>query len=334
MSDLNRRIILAKRPVGVPSPEHFARGDQPIEAPAAGQFLLRNLFLSIDPAQRGWVNADSNYSQPVAIGAVMRSLAVGVVEASRHPNVAVGEHLYGWFGWQDFCIATEQQILRRVDPRQAPLTAAVGVLGITGLTAYLALNRIGAPKPRETVVVTTAAGGVGSIVGQIARRLGCRVVGVTGSDEKAALCTREFGYHAALNYKAGLTPAVLRAQCPAGVDVFFDNTSGAIADTVVSIMNPHGRIVQCGTAAIAIWDPPPAAPRRDREVLTKRLRQEGFIIFDHVAEFPAVADTLAGWIRDGSLIHREDIEQGLDWAPAALAALYEGTNRGKKIIQL
>jgi NADPH-dependent curcumin reductase len=334
VSTLNRRILLSKRPTGIPLPEHFARGDQPVEAPGPGQFLLRNLYLSIDPAQRGWVNADGNYSQPVALGAVMRSLALGVVEASRHPDVAVGEHLYGWFGWQDFCVATEQLILRRVDPHEAPLTAAAGVLGITGLTAYLALTRIGVPQPEETVVVSTAAGAVGSVVGQIARRRGCHVVGLTGSDDKASLCKREFGYHEAINYKSGFDVSALRAQCPGGVDVFFDNTSGAIADAVISAMNPRGRVIQCGTAAVPVWDPPPTGPRRDREILVKRLRHEGFIIFDHVGEFPSVAAILAAWIRDGTLKYREDVEQGLDRAPAALAGLYQGANQGKKIIQL
>jgi NADPH-dependent curcumin reductase len=334
VSALNRRIVLSRRPIGVPSPEHFSRDDQPVEAPGPGQFLLRNLFLSIDPAQRGWVNAVGNYSDAVPLGAVMRSLAVGVVEASQQPRVAVGEHLYGWFGWQDYCVATEQQILRRVDPRQAPLTAAVGVLGITGLTAYLALTRIGAPQPGQTVVVSTAAGAVGSVVGQIARRTGCHVVGLTSSDHKASLCTREFGYHEAINYKSGFDAAALRAKCPRGVDVFFDNTSGEIADTVLSAMNSHGRIVQCGTAAVPVWDPPPTGPRREREILVKRLRQEGFIIFDHVSEFSAVAATLAAWIEEGTLSYREDVEQGLDGAPAALQGLYQGANQGKKIIQL
>ena len=310
------------------------RDDAPLQKPGDGQFLLRNLYLSIDPAQRGWVNADSNYSDPVAIGDVMRSLAVGVVEESQHPDVTVGEHLYGWFGWQDFCIATEQQILRRVDPAQAPLSSALGVLGITGLTAYLALTEIGCPKSGETVLVSTAAGAVGSIVGQIARRLGCHVVGITGSDEKAELCRREFGYHQAINYKANFDRSSVDACCPDGVDVFFDNTSGSIADTVVSAMNFGGRIIQCGTVAVPVWDPAPMAPRRDREILVKRLRQQGFIIFDYSNKFPAVAEQLVEWMNTGALVFREDIEEGLDRAPDALEALYDGANRGKKIIQL
>jgi NADPH-dependent curcumin reductase CurA len=331
---INRRLILSERPVGIPEPRHFRRDDHPVRDPADQEFLVRNVLLSIDPAQRGWVNADSNYSDPVAIGSVMRSLALGQVVASRHEAFRVGEYLYGWFGWQDYCIAVPQQVLRRVDPEQAALTASIGVLGITGLTAYLAFTRIGDPKPGETVVVSTAAGAVGSIVGQIARRLGCRVVGLTGSDDKVAACKSRFGYHDALDYKHGFDAARLRKACPQGVDIFFDNTSGPIADVVVSTMNIGGRIIQCGTAAVPVWDPPPTGPRRDREVLVKRLRHQGFIIFDHIAEYPAVAATLAGWIADGSLGYSEDVEDGLDRAPAALAGLYDGMNSGKKIIRL
>jgi hypothetical protein len=264
----------------------------------------------------------------------MRSLAVGIVEESHHPDVAVGEHLYGWFGWQDYCVGADAELLRKVDPRQAPLSAALGVLGITGISAYLALTEIGQPAQGETVLVSTAAGAVGSIVGQIARRHRCHVVGLTGSGEKAARCMAEFGYHAALDYKAGLSSALIREHCPDGIDVFFDNTSGEIADAVWPVLNSRARVVQCGTAAVPAWDPPPAGPRRDREVLVKRLRHEGFIVFDHIARFPAVAAQLAAWLADGSLRYREDIEHGLERAPEALAALYRGQNDGKKIIEV
>ena len=326
--------MLIERPVGLPLPRHFARDDQAVVAPADGQFLVRNLYLSIDPAQRGWVNASANYSDPVPIGGVMRSLAVGIVEESRNPGIAVGEHLYGWFGWQDLCVASESQVLRKVDPGDGPLSTAVGILGITGITAYLALTEVGRPRPGETVLVSTAAGAVGSIVGQIARRLECHVVGLTGSIEKASRCVAEFGYHSAIDYKAGLSAELLRSHCPRGIDVYFDNTSGDIADAVWPLLNPRGRIVQCGTASVAAWDPPPLGPRRDREILIKRLRHEGFIIFDHVARFPEAATQLAAWMQQGAITYREDIEQGLDRAPEALAALYRGENQGKKIVQV
>jgi NADPH-dependent curcumin reductase len=184
------------------------------------------------------------------------------------------------------------------------------------------------------VMVSTAAGAVGSVVGQIARRAGCHVVGLTGSDEKAAHCVAEYGYHAAVNYRSSLSRERLQALCQQGVDVFFDNTAGEIADAVWPLMNQRGRIVQCGTAAVGAWDPPPLAPRRERAVLTKRLRHEGFIIFDHVPRFPAVIEQLAAWFREGAIVFHEDIESGLDRAPAALAGLFRGENLGKKAIRI
>lgn len=330
----NRRIVLTERPVGVPGPAHFKRADQAIDAPNEGQFLVHNHYLSIDPAQRGWVAASASYSEPVPIGGVMRSLAVGIVEVSRNARFAVGEYLYGWFGWQDYCLATEQLVLARVQPRNGPLTAGLGIYGISGLAAYLALTEIGRPQSGETVLVSTAAGAVGSVVGQIARRGGCRVVGLTGTDDKVARCVAEFGYHAALNYRSGFGRESLQALCPQGVDVFFDNTAGDIADVVWPFMNMRGRIVQCGTAAVPAWDPPPLGPRREREVLTRRLRHEGFVIFDHVARFQSVIEQLATWSKEGAIVFHEDIEAGLDRAPAALAAIYRGENRGKKIVQI
>lgn len=331
---VNRRIVLAQRPAGVPEPAHFGRDDQPLAELVDGQFLVRNHYLSIDPAQRGWISAGANYSDPVAVGAVMRALAVGVVTASRNERFAAGAHLYGWFGWQDYCLATEPLVLVRVDPANGPLSTGLGLYGISGLTAYLALNDIGRPQAGETVLVSTAAGAVGGLVGQLARRAGCRVVGLTGADDKAAQCVAEFGYHAALNYRAGLSHERLQALCPQGVDVFFDNTSGAIADAVWPLMNLRGRVVQCGTAAVPTWEPPPQGPRHERSLLTRRLRHEGFIIFDHVARFPEVIAQLAAWRQQGTLAFREDIESGLDRAPAALAGLFRGENRGKKSIRI
>jgi NADPH-dependent curcumin reductase CurA len=330
----NRRIVLASRPDGVPTPENFKREDRLIDPLADGQFLVRILFVSVDPAQRGWISAGANYSEPVPIGSVMRSLAVGVVEASNNPGIVVGERLYGWFGWQDYCVAAESAVISKVNPDHGPDSAALGVFGITGVTAYLALTEIGCPQPGETVLVSTAAGAVGSIVGQIARHLGCHVVGLTGSDDKVSQCVTKYGYHSALNYRTAQGRSAIAALCPSGIDVYFDNTSGAIADSVWPSMNTRGRIIQCGTAAVAAWEPPPMAPRRERDVLTKRLRHEGFVIFDHVKRFPEVITKLASWVKAGTVVYSEDIEDGLDRAPQALAALYRGENRGKKIIRI
>lgn len=329
----NRQIVLDSRPVGIPRPEHFELRCVETPEPQDGEFLVENHYLSVDPAQRGYVNDENNYAPPVPIGAVMRAMAVGRVIASRCAQARVGEYLYGWFGWQDYCVATPAAILRRVDPAQAPLSTAAGLLGINGLTAYLALHDIGRPEPGETVLVSAAAGAVGSIVGQLARRAGARPVALVGSDEKGQRCMAEFGYEAYINYKRPVEPA-LREACPNGVNVFFDNTGGELADLVLRQMALFGRVIQCGTMAIASWVPAPTGPRNEREILTRRLRMEGFVIFDHLKRFDETATLLAGMLAEGSLRHAEDIETDLAGAPRALVDVYSGRNRGKKLIRL
>ncbi len=333
MPDVNRRIVLDHRPEATPGPEHFRRDDQPAPELADGQVLVRNQYLSIDPAQRGWIGG-AGYAEPVAIGAVMRSLAVGRVVATRNAKFAEGQYLYGWFGWQDFCAVTETQVIARVQPERAGVSTGAGLFGICGVTAYLALTELGRPRAGETVLVSTAAGAVGCLVGQIARRLGCRVAGLTGSDDKVRQCLAEFGYRAALNYRTALNAENLSALCPQGVDVFFDNTAGAVADAVWPLMNIRGRVVQCGTAAVSSWDPWPTGPRRERSVLSKRVRYEGFLVFDHLLRFPEVIAQLARWHAEGTLVFHEDIEDGLARAPGALASIYRGENRGKKMVRV
>jgi NADPH-dependent curcumin reductase CurA len=330
---INRQIILIQRPVGVPQPAHFEMVSRPVPEPQDGEFLVENIFLSVDPAQRGYVNDENNYVAPVPIGSVMRALAVGRVAASRHADFPVGQHLYGWFGWQDYCICQPSNVLRRVDPSQASLSAAAGVLGINGLTAYLAFHDIGKPKPGETVVVTAGAGAVGSIVGQLAKLAECRAVAVVGSDEKGRECLEEFAYDAYANYRHPVEDA-LTAACPKGIDIFFDNVAGSLADLIVRRMSWFGRVIQCGTVSIPVWIPVPQGPRIEREILTRRLRLEGFVIFDHIARFEAVAAELAGLLQAGKLHVREDIESDIERAPQALVDVYSGRNKGKKLIRL
>lgn len=329
----NRQIVLAARPVGIPQPAHFELRTAPAPALKDGEFLVENHYLSVDPAQRGYVNDENNYAPPVPIGAVMRAMAVGRVIESRCADVQVGEHYYGWFGWQDYCAATPAAILRKVDPAQAPLSTGAGLLGINGLTAYLALHDIGRPQPGQTVLVTAAAGAVGSIVGQLARQAGARAVAVVGSDEKGRQCMAEYGYAAYVNYKQPLD-AALREACPMGVDVFFDNTGGEIADAVYGQMALFGRVIQCGTMSIASWVPTPVGPRKDREILTRRLRVEGFVIFDHARRYDDTAAILATMLKRGELRYAEDIETDIARAPQALVDVYSGRNHGKKLIRL
>lgn len=329
----NRRIILKTRPVGVPQPIHFELETVPVPDVARDAILVKNVYLSIDPAQRGYVNEENNYMPAVPLGAVMRALAVGQVIESKHEKYQRGDYVYGWFGWQTHCVCSIDAVLRRVDPAQAPLSMAAGLLGINGLTAYIALDAIGKPKAGETVVVTAAAGAVGAIVGQLAKLAGCRTVAIVGADDKGSQCVAEFGYDAFLNYRKPIEQP-LRESCPKGVDVFFDNVAGPLADVILRQMAWFGRVVQCGTISIPTWVPIPQGPRVEREILTRRLKVEGFVIFDHRARFDAVAAELAGLLAGGRLHIAEDIEDGIERAPGALVDVYAGRNHGKKLIRL
>lgn len=330
----NRQVVLVARPTGIPQEQHFDLREAPRPEPADGCFLIRNLYLSIDPAMRGWVNAAANYSDPVGIGEVMRSIAVGEVVESRHDDYRLGEIVCGLFGWQTFALSDGSNVWFRHDAEAAPISTALGILGVNGVSAYFGLLDVGRPEAGETVVVSTAAGAVGSAAGQIAKIKGCRAVGLTGSDDKVALCRDEFGYDAAINYRTGELDAALAEACPDGIDVYFDNTAGPITDAVYPHLNMGGRCVVCGTASIASWDPAPMGPRVERHILVKRLRVQGFLLFDYLDRFPEARAQLAAWLRDGKLTYREEILEGLEEAPGAIARLYAGENRGKLLIRL
>jgi NADPH-dependent curcumin reductase len=331
---LNRQVILASRPTGVAQAENFAIVESAVAPLAQGQLRIRNRFLSVEPAMRGWIADVGNYSEPVAIGSVMRALAVGEVIESRADGWAPGELLCGWFGWQDEAVVSPEAVLRRVTETDLPPSLALGVLGINGVTAYLALTQIGEPKAGETVAVSTAAGGVGSAVGQIARLLGCRTVGITGGPDKVAQCLEMFGYDAAIDYKAEGLGEALDTVCPQGIDVYFDNTAGAISDAVFPRLSVGARVVICGTASITQWDPWPQGPRIERHLLVKRARMQGFVIFDHMEQWDDAVARLASWVRSGELRYQEDVLSGIEACPDALAGLYRGENNGKRIITL
>lgn len=332
-NDANRRVVLAARPVGIPEPEHFGLEVAPLPQVGEGTFLVRNLYLSVDPAMRGWVNAAANYSEPVGVGEVMRAIAVGEIVESRHPDRAVGDIVCGLFGWQEFAVSDGSDVWFAHDPDTAPVTAALGVLGINGLTAYFGLLEVGRPRSGETVVVSTAAGAVGSAVGQIAKIEGCRTVGVTGSADKVRLCLDAFGYDAAVDYSAGGLDRALADACPDGVDVYFDNTSGAISDAVYGHLANGARVAICGTASVASWDPWPAGPRVERHLLVKRASMQGFLLFDFADRFDEARARLLAWVGEGRLRYREHILDGLDKAPGAIAMLYAGKNEGKLLVK-
>jgi NADPH-dependent curcumin reductase CurA len=331
----NRRVLLKTRPDGIPEARHFEIVDAPVPEPASGEFLVRNEFLSVDPAMRGWVSSVANYSTPVAVGEVMRSFAAGVVVASRHPGYAVGERVVGLFGWQEYAVTGPRAVTRKVAETDLPLSLSLGVLGINGVTAYFGLLDVGRPRPGDTVVVSTAAGAVGSAVGQIAKLSGCRTVGIAGGPAKTALCLKEFGFDAAIDYNsAGDLDAALAQACPGGVDVYFDNTAGRVSDAVLRRINVGARIVVCGTASVASWEPPPLGPRVERHLLVKRARMQGFLVFDYNDRAGEAVARLADWVRAGKLRSREDVLVGIEQAPGAIAGLYRGENLGKRLIRV
>jgi NADPH-dependent curcumin reductase CurA len=331
---VNRQVLLASRPDGIPQASHFRIVETPIPVPGAGQVLVRNLWLSVEPAMRGWVSAVANYSEPVAIGAVMRSFAAGRIEASNDSHWPVGTPVTGLFGWQDYAVVDGKAIGRRVEETDLPLSAALGVLGLNGITAHYGLRQLGQPKSGETVVVSTAAGSVGSCVGQIAKLHGCRTVGITGGAVKRQLCLERFGFDAAVDYKSPDFATQLAQACASGVDVYYDNTAGPISDAVMTHLNVGARVVICGTASVASWDPSPQGPRVERHLLVKRARMQGFVIFDHPAYYAQARADLADWVRSGKLKYVEEILEGIEAAPDAIAGLYRGDNLGKRLIRL
>jgi len=331
---LNKQVVLKQRPDGIPQAAHFEIIETPVPDLADRQFLVRNEYLSVDPAMRGWVSAVANYSTPVGIGEVMRAFAAGTVIASRHPGYAEGDKVMGMLGWQEFAMSDGTSIVRKVRETDLPLSLSLGILGLNGMTAYFGLLELGTPRPGDSVVVSTAAGAVGSAVGQIARLMGCRTIGITGGPAKVTLCRDEFGYDEVLDYKADALAARLASACPDGVNVYYDNTAGAISDAVHSNLAIGARIVICGTASVASWDPPPLGPRVERNLLVKRARMSGLLIFDYAHRYEEAIARLAPWVRDGKLRYREDISDGIEHCPGAIAELYRGENLGKRLIRL
>jgi len=334
MTATNQQVRLKSRPAGIPQAEDFEIVETPLPELAEGDVLVRNLYLSVEPAMRGWVSAVANYAEPVAIGAVMRSLCTGRVVASRAAGYQAGDIVTGWLGWQSYACVRPQAIQRKLQPSALPISTSLGVLGLNGLTAYFGLLGIGRPKAGQTVVVSTAAGSVGSCVGQIAKIKGCRTVGLAGGTIKTTLCTEVFGYDVAIDYKADDLDQALAAACPDGVDIYFDNTAGPISDAVLKHLAVGARIILCGTASVASWNPAPQGPRVERQLLVKRAAMQGLLVMDHEASYAGAIEELSQWVGADRLRYREDILQGMAQAPGAIAGLYRGENLGKRLIRL
>jgi NADPH-dependent curcumin reductase CurA len=331
---IQRVIKMAAHPAGALKDGDFELVDAPVPEPADGEALVRTLYLSLDPAIRVWMNGVDTYVPGIHVGDVMRAGGLGEVVQSRSSVYQVGDVVTGMMQWSDYCIAGRGPAGMTTVPRHEPLTAYLSVLGVTGLTAYFGLLDIGRPKEGETLVVSGAAGAVGSVAGQIGKIIGCRVVGIAGGPEKCAWLTDELGFDAWIDYKAEDVSARLRETCPDGIDVFFDNVGGDVLDAVLAQINLHARVVLCG--AISQYDKADFAPgpRNVVNLIPQRGRMEGFIILDYRDRFLDAILQLAQWVEEGRIRYAEDIVDGLENAPAAFRKLFTGENTGKLIVKV
>ncbi len=331
--DVNRQVLLAARPTGKLDPSHFAFREAPMPEPGSDEVLVRTLYLSLDAANRAWMSPVATYTKPVEIGGVMDGFTVCEVVRSNDAGFRPGDIVEGAIGWQEFGVAKGAD-LHKLSPIK-PLSHWLSGLGVTAKTAYFGLLDIGKPAAGETVVVSAAAGAVGSVVGQIARLKGCRAVGIAGGPEKCAWLTAKLGFDAAIDYKAEKLGPALRAACPDGIDVYFDNTGGPALEAALFAMNQNGRVVCCGVVSQYDTANPEPGPRGvPGLIVVKRLTMRGFIVLDYDDRREAAEAELAEWIGDGLLKIREDIIDGLDNAPAALIGLLAGENFGKRMIRV
>jgi NADPH-dependent curcumin reductase CurA len=326
----NRRVLLASRPAGWVNEDNFRIEDAPMPSPAEGEVLVKNLWLSLDPYMRGRMSDAKSYVKGIDIGEVMVGQTVGEVLASKNPQFKQGDKVLTQLGWQSFGCSKE---VVKVDEGAAPLSYYLGLLGMPGMTAYFGLKDIGQPKPGETVVVSAAAGAVGSVVGQLAKLWGCRAVGIAGGAQKCGYAKGELGFDACVDYKAGNLYRDLKEACPKGVDVYFDNVGGETLDTLLRHMNLRSRIVVCG--AISDYNATePYGVRNLRAVLVNRIRMQGMIVFDWKERYGEALQALSGYFSQGRLKYRESVLEGLDNAPRGLIGLLKGQNFGKQLVKL
>lgn len=333
----NRRITLASRPHGEPKPDNFKLVEIEVDKPGPHQMLLRTIYLSLDPYMRGRMNAGPSYARPVEVGEVMVGSSVCEVVESNIGDYAPGEIVFATTGWQEFSLSDGEGV-RKVDPSLGPISYTLGVLGMPGFTAYTGLLNIGKPQAGETLVVAAASGAVGSVVGQIAKIKGCRVVGIAGGDRKCRFVTGELGFDICVDHHQSDLPERLTAACPNGIDIYYENVGGAVFDAVLPLLNNFARVPVCGLIghynATELPTGQDRVPLLMRHILVKRLTVRGFIVWDFASQFPEFVADMSGWLRDGSVKYREDITDGLENAPTQLIGLLKGENFGKKIIRV
>ena len=339
---VNHQVRLAKRPEGAATREHWRFTTEPVGEPAEGGVLVQVLSLSLDPAMRGWLNDAKSYIAPVAIDEVMRAGGVGRVVASKNPKFTVGDTVYGTLGVQEYALVAQEELKRsglvKIDLGMGTINQWLNVLGMPGMTGYFGLMDVGQPKPGETVVISGAAGAVGQTVGQLAKIKGCRVVGIAGGQAKCDWVVKELGFDACIDYKAGpgAVREGLKAHCPKGVDIYFDNVGGEILDAVLARLARKARVIICG--AISQYNNansmPQAGPRNYLSLLVNRARMEGIVVFDYADRYHLAVAELAGYLRDGRMKSKEDVVVGLDTFPEALNRLFSGQNFGKLVLQV
>ena len=335
MTDVNHQWLLDSRPQGMVKVSDFRWVEAPVPKPGDGEALVRTLYVSFDPAMRGWMEDRPSYVPPVQIGEPMRAGAVGQVVETRTSDLKEGDFVQGTFGWQDYAVCSPRGMARATKlPLGIPPSWALGVLGGTGLTAYFGVLDVGRPKEGETFVVSGAAGATGSIAGQIARIQGCRVVGITGSPEKCGWLTDEARFDAAIDYKSEIVAHRLRETCPDGIDVYFDNVGGEILDACLARLSQGARVALCGGISGYNEAEPRPGPRNLMNLILQRARIEGFLVLDYVSRFGEAAEKLLAWVRTGEIVHREDVQHGLENAPKTFLRLFEGKNLGKQLLKL
>ncbi|HML09109.1 MAG TPA: NADP-dependent oxidoreductase [Xanthobacteraceae bacterium] len=331
--DINHQVRLAARPVGLPKRSDWQFTETPVPKPGDGEVLAKVLYLSIDPAMRGWMNEGKSYIAPVGVGDVMRAGGIGRVMASNHPGFAAGDHVSGALGVQEYAAVNGTQ-LTKVDRNIAPLPVFLNALGMPGMTAYFGLLDVGRPQPGDTVVVSGAAGAVGATVGQIAKIKGCRAVGIAGGSAKCRYLVDELGFDAAIDYKSEDMRETLRAHCPNGVNVYFDNVGGDILDMVLARLARHARVVLCGAISQYNNTAPFKGPSNYMSLLVNRARMEGMVVFDYASRYPEAVRDIASWIVAGRLKSREDIVDDLETFPETLLKLFSGENFGKLVLRV
>jgi NADPH-dependent curcumin reductase CurA len=330
----NRQWRLAARPVGTFKDSDFKWNVESVPELKGEEILVHNQYLSLDPTNRAWANETDTYLPAVPLGEVMRGFALGVVEESRNPNYKPGDHVSGLLGWQEYAVTNGIGLAKLPEIPGLPLTAHLGLFGHIGLTAYYGLLDVGEPKAGETLVVSAAAGAVGSLVGQIGKIVGCHVVGIAGSDEKCRWLTEELGFDGAINYKLGNVSEALKRACPNGIDVHFENVGGAILDAVLAQINIGARISLCGMISQYNATEPVAGPRNLIMLVIKRARIQGFLVSDYLDRAVEAMTTLGRWLMEGKIKYRVDVVEGLEQAPRAVNRLFDGSNRGKLVIKI